>query len=267
MSKRKARCRRWRRVAACSAWRWCSHRLASARPGGRRLTMRIAADEPCEATPARSAAAGLVADNALAPCMPLIEALASRCTGDTAADARRAHCIEHPGEPGVNAKLRRGHPRRRARGAHAGNSAAATVRRAADSGDRAPQPSGAAGRAQGRRILGRDRRSLLRHGARTERASQPTAAEQVRLPLFLQRRPQRSSTRSPSSARAAISRRRAISWTAASSRTSSASTRARSACSSSTAQSCAASTSARTARRIACASHRRRRAAKSSAAG
>lgn len=48
-----------------------------ARPGGRRLTMRIAADEPCSATSARSAAAALVADNALAPCMPLMEALAT----------------------------------------------------------------------------------------------------------------------------------------------------------------------------------------------
>jgi hypothetical protein len=39
--------------------------------------MRIATDDPCEATPSRSAAAGLVADNALAPCMPLLEALAA----------------------------------------------------------------------------------------------------------------------------------------------------------------------------------------------
>lgn len=49
--------------------------VAAARAGCRRLTMRIA-DEPCEATPSRSAAAALVADNALAPCMPLLEALA-----------------------------------------------------------------------------------------------------------------------------------------------------------------------------------------------
>jgi hypothetical protein len=48
-----------------------------ARPGGRRLAMHIAADEPCEATAPRSAAAALVADNALAPCMPLLEALAA----------------------------------------------------------------------------------------------------------------------------------------------------------------------------------------------
>jgi hypothetical protein len=39
--------------------------------------LRIATDEPCEATAPRSAAAGLVADNALAPCMPLLEALAA----------------------------------------------------------------------------------------------------------------------------------------------------------------------------------------------
>jgi hypothetical protein len=49
----------------------------TARPGCRRLTMRIIADRPCEATPPRSAAAALVADNALAPCMPLLEALAA----------------------------------------------------------------------------------------------------------------------------------------------------------------------------------------------
>jgi hypothetical protein len=39
--------------------------------------MRIVADEPGAATPPRSAAARLVADNALAPCMPLLEALAA----------------------------------------------------------------------------------------------------------------------------------------------------------------------------------------------
>lgn len=49
--------------------------VSAARPDCRRLTLRIA-DEPCEATPSRSAAAALVADNALAPCMPLLEALA-----------------------------------------------------------------------------------------------------------------------------------------------------------------------------------------------
>jgi hypothetical protein len=50
---------------------------ASSRPGGRRLTLSIATDEPCQATAPRSVAAGLVADNALAPCMPLLEALAA----------------------------------------------------------------------------------------------------------------------------------------------------------------------------------------------
>jgi hypothetical protein len=49
---------------------------AAARPGGRRLTLRVATDEPYAATAARSNAAALVADNALAPCMPLFEALA-----------------------------------------------------------------------------------------------------------------------------------------------------------------------------------------------
>jgi hypothetical protein len=49
---------------------------SAARVVGRHLTMRVAADQACEATPPRSAAAGLIADNALAPCMPLLEALA-----------------------------------------------------------------------------------------------------------------------------------------------------------------------------------------------
>jgi hypothetical protein len=48
----------------------------AARPGCRLLSMRIAANEPSKATPPRSTAAALVADNALAPCMPLLEALA-----------------------------------------------------------------------------------------------------------------------------------------------------------------------------------------------
>jgi hypothetical protein len=51
--------------------------VSAARPGCRRMTMRIAADEACEATLPRSPAAALVADNALAPCMPLLEALAT----------------------------------------------------------------------------------------------------------------------------------------------------------------------------------------------
>lgn len=49
---------------------------AAARPGCRRLAVRVGAQEVCDPTPSRSAAAGLVADNALAPCMPLLEALA-----------------------------------------------------------------------------------------------------------------------------------------------------------------------------------------------
>jgi hypothetical protein len=49
----------------------------AARPGCRYLKLRIAANESCKATPPRSAAAALVADNALAPCMPFLEALAS----------------------------------------------------------------------------------------------------------------------------------------------------------------------------------------------
>ncbi|HKS53884.1 MAG TPA: beta-ketoacyl synthase chain length factor [Steroidobacteraceae bacterium] len=50
---------------------------ASARPAGRHLTLRIATDESSSVTPPRSAAASLVADNALASCMPLLEALAA----------------------------------------------------------------------------------------------------------------------------------------------------------------------------------------------
>jgi Beta-ketoacyl synthase, N-terminal domain len=42
----------------------------------RRLSLRISTGETCQPTPARSGAAELVADNALAPCLPFFEALA-----------------------------------------------------------------------------------------------------------------------------------------------------------------------------------------------
>ena len=51
--------------------------VAASRPGCRRLTLQVATDVSGDATPPHSAAAALVADNALAPCMPLLEALAS----------------------------------------------------------------------------------------------------------------------------------------------------------------------------------------------
>jgi len=51
--------------------------IAADRPGSRQLMLQIAADESCEPTQPRSAAAALVAENALAPCMPLLEALAA----------------------------------------------------------------------------------------------------------------------------------------------------------------------------------------------
>ena len=50
---------------------------AATRPGCRQLSLQIAADVSCEPTQPRSAAASLVADNALAPCLPLLEALAA----------------------------------------------------------------------------------------------------------------------------------------------------------------------------------------------
>ena len=55
----------------------------------------------------------------------------------------------------------------------------------------APRAPGAACGAQGRRIVGRDRRPLLRHGARAQAAHAGRPAAQVRLPLLLQRRPAR----------------------------------------------------------------------------
>jgi hypothetical protein len=51
--------------------------------GSHRLQLQVAAAEQLHATPARSPAAGLVADNVLAPCLPLFESLAR----DPAADA------------------------------------------------------------------------------------------------------------------------------------------------------------------------------------
>lgn len=43
---------------------------------GRKLALRVGTDDSAAPTPARSAAAALVAENALAPCLPLFEALA-----------------------------------------------------------------------------------------------------------------------------------------------------------------------------------------------
>lgn len=48
----------------------------TARDGCRRLALRVASGDAVQPTPARSAAAALVADNALAPCLPFFEALA-----------------------------------------------------------------------------------------------------------------------------------------------------------------------------------------------
>lgn len=50
---------------------------AANRPGRRHLTLRIGSDQSCAPTRPRSAAAALVADNALAPCLPFLEALAA----------------------------------------------------------------------------------------------------------------------------------------------------------------------------------------------
>jgi hypothetical protein len=53
------------------------------RPGMHRLRMQLDAAENAPATAARSPAAGLVAGNALAPCLPLIESLALDRAPDT----------------------------------------------------------------------------------------------------------------------------------------------------------------------------------------
>ena len=139
----------------------------------------------------------------------------------------------------MNREVRRRHPRRRARGPHAGDPAAATLaalqvmvieRRAIR----------CAGRAQGRRIDGRDRRALLRHVLGLSEHLEPnscassasaSSSPKARSDIDQVHRARRQ----PLSADAV-----AASSTAASSRTSSASRRARSACSSSMARSCAA---------------------------
>ena len=144
---------------------------------------------------------------------------------------------------------RRRDPRRRPGRADASRSSCASASRriAVTVIERRAHPVPRGG-AQGRRIDGGDRRALFRARAGPARAPGRRADPQVRLPLFLLRRPRRHralhrARRQPAAADADAGRS-----TAASSRTSSASRRARSASTSATARWCAASTSTRTAR-------------------
>lgn len=57
---------------------------ASADRQGRKLALRVGTGNPPAPTPARSAAVALVGDNALAPCLPLFEALAAKDASTTA---------------------------------------------------------------------------------------------------------------------------------------------------------------------------------------
>ena len=109
----------------------------------------------------------------------------------------------------MNSEVRRGHPRRRARGPDARDAAAAASSPRCRSGARAPRHPVPRGRAQGRRIVGRDRRALFRHGART--AASTSNRDQLRkfgFRFFFSEGAQRHRPGAPSSARAAISRRR-----------------------------------------------------------
>ena len=67
--------------------------LASARSESQRtLTLRLDQGSPADVTPARSAAAALVAENALAPCLPFFEALA-HSTSENVVLALSDHCL------------------------------------------------------------------------------------------------------------------------------------------------------------------------------
>ncbi len=84
----------------------------------------------------------------------------------------------------VSARRCRDHGRR-ARRAHARPAAPSAIRAARHRRAGAAASSGAGSRAQGRRVVGRDRCSLLRHRARSEGAPQPASAQEVRLPVLL----------------------------------------------------------------------------------
>ena len=78
------------------------------------------ADESMRARRRRARpAAALVADNALAPCLPLFEALALRCAPRLCSSATRSCCTCElrliAGDARHDRQLRRGHPRRRPR--------------------------------------------------------------------------------------------------------------------------------------------------------
>ncbi len=69
--------------------------LAPAGSGPHRtLTLRVEQDSAANATPARSAAAELVAENALAPCLPFLEMLARPKPGDVVL-ALSERCVLH----------------------------------------------------------------------------------------------------------------------------------------------------------------------------
>ena len=71
--------------------------LVLAPPNGgshRTLTLRVADGSAGNITPARSPAAALVAENALAPCLPLFEALAHSAPGEVVL-ALSDHCLLH----------------------------------------------------------------------------------------------------------------------------------------------------------------------------
>ena len=252
--------RRWRRAAACSAVALvlAPGARSRARWRVRRRRLRGAATQPRGDAGARSPATprGRVADaNAMADALPLLRSAgraaqlrsAATCTLRASATVASATSAALSGRRHANAharRTRRRHPRRRARRPDARAAAAAALRRRSTSWCSSGAPSGAAGRAQGRRIVGRDRRALLRrrcsgsseHLDAARSCASSASASSSREGAQRHRRRHRA-RREPLPAR-----RRATSSTAASSRTSSASTRARAACASSTARRCAAST-------------------------
>ena len=90
MSNLPVRLRLSHRAADCWALHWCC--APSGDKSHRTLTLRVEQGSASNVTPARSTAAALVADNALAPCLPFFEALADPAAREVVL-ALSDHCL------------------------------------------------------------------------------------------------------------------------------------------------------------------------------
>ena len=130
---------------------------------------------PTRAVPLRSAAARALAGNAMADALPFFEALA------LGAERRaRPAAVAHAGAAPGGRRMKPQYDVVIAGGGLAGLTLALQLKQRFadldDPGARAPAPSGARSGAQGRRVVGRDRRQLLQPGARPEAAPARSAS-------------------------------------------------------------------------------------------